>query len=750
MQPTYHSSLKRRQLFVRAILTAILCAVTYVVIELAQPWIILFLDNANAESLPLDRQILFWVNNIPFVGELIATYVRPLVSQYPLTSLASIGGIVFWLGLGRGSPRGMLRTALRVGGRDSELGQALLSAPPDLPSLHTADLAIAYCEYAILWPFSTFPESSEAKQRKSILPVVLKVVERLSSQPEQVLIALAELFRVAEEWGVNVSAHSFSMKAWYQIVRILVSGPVLKPAQLEEYLLRLHQIMNYSAGNDNNEALLKNAIAFQLLHIDDTQSFEKLLSSLAYRCREEPCLAFETLVATAIDETDYFEAHLNLSVLTPEHIADLALFEKQLNNDGRIEKLIDHLNMMTSDDNGKPQATLSLARTFSAASFANIDDASRCEHFAKHVDTIATSFPDHQWMQSERAQAWRYVVFANGDNPSRCEHFAKYVDTIAAPFPDHQGMQTERTKAWTRVATANIDDASRCEHFAKHVDTIAAPFPDHQKMQTERAEAWRNVASTYIPNPSDCEHFAKYVDAVAAPFPDDQEMQTERAVVWRFAAFANIDDASRCEHFAKHVDTISAQFPDNQGMQSERAQAWRYVVFSIRDNPSRFEHFAKQVDTIAAQFPDHQKMQTERAEVWRIVAINNDDNASRCEQFAKQVDTIAAPFPKHQKMQTERAAAWRGVVFANADNASDCEHFAKYVDAIAAPFPKHQKMQFERAQAWRYAAFANQKIQTKYNEALERIRNISLKFPENPDIQAEYSEAFSYRSSDLN
>jgi len=415
----------------------------------------------------------------------------------------------------------------------------------------------------------------------------------------------------------------------------------------------------------------------------------------------------------------------------------------------RTVKLADQMSVVVQGypDHDGIQLEYAQAWRYVTGAFKDINVV-RCRKAAQLVRDIAQNFPNHEDIQHEYAQAWQYVTWATWKiDAAHCEKAAQVVREIAQNFPNHEGIQFEYAQAWRNFACKNFNlNPAHHEKAAQVVREIAQKFPNHEGIQFEYAQAWGRVAmmNSLFANDADrCEKAAQAVREIAQNFPNHGGIQFEYAMAWKNVTAATMElDAEHCENAAQVVREIAQNFPNHEGIQFEYAQAWRNFACkkNFNLNPAHYEKAAQVVREIAQKFPSHEGIQFEHAIAWRYVtgAYTNID-AAHGEKAAQVVREIAQNFPNHEGIQLEYAIACRYVTAAamNVD-AARCEKAAQVVREIAQNSPNHKGIQFEYAQAWQYVAWANRNIDAAHCEkAAQVVSKVAQNFPNHEGIRVE-------------
>ncbi|QGY01474.1 hypothetical protein MMSR116_05835 [Methylobacterium mesophilicum SR1.6/6] len=419
------------------------------------------------------------------------------------------------------SSQGTLRSALRLGGKDDQLGALLRSGPPTNAGLDPTAVALAYADAAVWLPEGMSTASRDIQEARRLATLAEAWCNGLDREA-----AARFMPQILDLGEVREACRPFMADTWLCLVGLtFVRTEGVPTARSLGWLERLFYLVDRTHGRGSRSRVFETLSAMWPVLFSAAGWEAEVIQRLAEAYRPNHChilaMSMSKTLSDAVDKLDERSA-------TVEAIAG---------------------------------AYAAAAFLYRSAFLDRSIEAGKCQMWALALDKLVDSHPGDRYLQLKRAETWYCVAHENAPDPVACAGHARMVDAIAVPYPEDRDMQFERAQAWRCVAYASLVDPVACADHARAVDPIAVPYPEDRDMQLERALVWNYVAYATRFDAAVCAEHAQTVDAIAVPFPDDRDMQFERAQAWRYVAFATRSDPTACARHARTVDAIAAPTP---------------------------------------------------------------------------------------------------------------------------------------------------------------------------------------------
>lgn len=608
-------------------------------------------------------------------------------------------------------PRAMLRSVLRLGGRQNVLGRALAHKPPVDLGLSLAELTAVYAEASLQIQREDWL-AGQCDRGRGLVPVVRELMERIPAQDlaefADALIALLRpnptivvRYREANDLIVHALTLASEIGAWRSdmalasrlitwrgasrmsqadwnpdVSRLLIaikSKAVVHGRIVAEYLI--DNLVEKRADPSVDRVILRCAASFARFDVTSNTTNQDMQKIVAELCGI-PTGDGATFAATAFE-------HLP----TPEAVED-----------------------------GRRQAWLACSVCRESADAGN---TSECRDVIEWVQRIADAHPGDRGIDLALACAWRELVAAlqkNGDIRG-CRDAVGEIQRIATSYSKDREIDLVLAQAWCDLAYAFAErgDFDGCYDVIEQLRRVAEFRLGDRDIDFELALAWRHLASISIrgDEPGGYRDGVDQVGRIADAHLGDRDIDLELARSWRDLArglmFAG--DTSGCREAVQHVQRIADAHPGDGLIDLGLAITLRYLAYSLSrsGDAQNCRHAVERVWRIANLYAGNPGflrvlVQTLSYYADALAQVGDSHECRKAFNAARDIASSLSRDVEISRSLAEAAACLADVLSRELDRGS-CHNIVQYVGSIAADHPKHLEIDRALARSWRHYGY---------------------------------------------
>jgi len=609
-------------------------------------------------------------------------------------------------------PRAMLRSVLRLGGRQNVLGRALAHKPPVDLGLSLAELTAVYAEASLQIQREDWL-AGQCDRGRGLVPVVRELMERIPAHDlaefTDALIALLRpnptivvRYRETNDLIVHALTLASELGAWRSDMALVSRLITWRGASR----------MSQADWNPDVSRLL---IAIKSNAVDHGQIVaEHLIDSLVEK-RADPNV--DRVILRCAASFARFDVTSNSTNQDMQNIVAELCGIPTGDGPAFAATAFQHLPTPEAVEDGRKQAWLACWVGREHAEAGNI---SVCRDAIGWGLRIAEVHRDDRRIDLALACTWRELVAALQTNRDihGCRDAVGEIQRIAKPYPKDREFDLVLAQAWCDLAygLSHRGDFDGCYEVIEHLRGVADAHLGDRDIDFELALAWRHLASISAgaDEPGGFRDGVEQVGHIADAHLGDRDIDLELTRAWRDLArgLAFAGDAPGGRDAVQHVQRIADAHSGDRDIDLGLVLTELYLAYSLSrsGDAQGCRYVVERVWRIAVAHSGDHAFPRVAVQVWSFYAnalarVGDTDGCRKAVNAARDIASSLSSDVEISRALAEAAACLADVLSREQDTAS-CRDIVQYVRSIAVDYPKHLEIDRALARALRHYGYS--------------------------------------------